>query len=168
MKSTMKLLLTLLLFIVSTQVGMGNTESNSFLILKDNKRNKKHYFSENQKIKVWTSDEQKYAGRLTILNDSTISVGDDEIEISEITLFKATTRNRRIIGGVVALAPVVATGVTVGVIMGIEGGFELGSVIYGAAGTAVCAVLGPIGAIIGISKKKNIDEERYSLSVASH
>ena len=163
MKTTVKLLLALFLFIFSSEIVTG--QNAPYLILKESKFQTEQYFEGNQSIRVWTSEKDKHVGKLTILNDSLIQVGSDEIKISKIIAFKSATKNRKIIGGIIGFAPVVATGVAVGVVMSSEGGFELGSVIFAAFGSVVCVVLAPIGTAIGLSKKKKIDEQRYSLSI---
>lgn len=165
MKMNIKLLLALLLFVLSTEVVTGQNTHTSYLILKDSKFKTELYFEGNQSIRVWTSDGAKHVGQLTILGENLIQVGSDKIELSEIVVFKSATKSRKIIGGIMAFGPPVATGIVVGIGVISWGELGIGHLIIAAVGVGVTVVLGPIGAAIGLSKKKDIDEERYSLSI---
>lgn len=151
-------ILLLLLFVANVALS----QSDKLLVVKNSKSQREVYFKEGEIIKVWT-EESHYKGKLEIIDNVSIKVGGDKLNLEEIITFKGTHNYNKIIGSVVAGVP---SGFTMVIaILAITGDIELGGVIVGVGGFFVSLVAVPVGLYVALSKKKHIDSKQYSIKI---
>jgi small nuclear ribonucleoprotein (snRNP)-like protein len=78
MKNTMKLFLMLL---VITQSVMGQKKG---ILLTRKTDNDTEFYRENKRVRIETSDGKSHTGRIKIIDDATLSIDEDNIEIATI------------------------------------------------------------------------------------
>lgn len=153
----------ILVFLCSIQ-AISQSNANKRLVLKDVKKEKTFEFTEGNKVRVWKNDGQLYKGDLKILNDSLIQVNGTDILLSEITHFKASTSQRKVIGGVIFALPFV-TGAASAIIATVTD--DIGFFYITAGSIFSTPILLPAGAWIGLSNKKSIASDRYLLYITN-
>jgi len=151
-------LLVLLLFVANVSLS----QSDKLLVVKNTESQREISFKQGDVIKVWT-EESHYKGKIEIVDNQSIKVGQDKLNLEDIVTFKGAKLGRKITGSIIAGVP---SGFTMVIaILAITGDIELGGVILGAGGFFVSLVAVPVGLSVALSKKKHVDNEKYSLKI---
>lgn len=91
----MKHVVSILLFLSSTFIGVSQNSLEIF-----NSRNQSITKKELSNLKIWTTDSISFTGKLSILDDATIQVQQQNINLSNVTCIRTNTPKRWVWGGV--------------------------------------------------------------------